>query len=219
MHDMIRPGRRRVAILLAFAAIALTAAPAVGQVVINEILADPASDWDGDGAVDFRGDEWVEILNAGAQPVDLGTYGLRDAAGGGPRIVLDGILGPGEIVLVLGSQAVAWQEANGQSVAGLSLNNGGDEVVLLRLVPGSDPPVTEDVDNVAYPDHAAEDDRACGWDTHRTEWVLYDGLAPYGGDRDPVGTGCPPTPGARNLCNGQVPAESVSFGAAKALYR
>ncbi len=192
---------------------------AAAQLVINEILADPASDWDGDGAVDFRGDEWIEILNAGATSLDLGGYGLRDAAVATPRIVLSGVLAPGETTIVFGSQAVAWQEANGVTAAGLSLNNSGDEVVLLRVVPGTDPPVVEDVDRVDYPDHAADDDRSCGWDTYRTEWVLFDALAPYTGDRIPAGTGCPPTPGASNLCHGEVGTESVSFGAAKALYR
>jgi len=218
MHNMIRPRRRGVAIILCLGVLTL-AVPAAGQLVINEILADPATDWNGDGTVDYRGDEWVEILNAGATAVDLSAYGLRDAAAAGPRLFLDGILGAGEILVVLGSDAVAWQEANGASTTGLSLNNGGDEVFLVRLVPGSDPPQTEVVDSAAYPDHAAQDDRACGWDTYRTEWILYDGLATYGGDRDPVGTGCPPTPGAPNLCHGQVSAVPVSFGAIKAMYR
>jgi hypothetical protein len=219
MQHMIRHRRPAVAILAVLAAAALGTGPAAAQLVVNEILADPATDWDGDGTVDYRGDEWIEILNPGSVPVDLSAYGLRDASAGTPRIVLSGSLGAGEVLVVHGSAAVAWQEATGATVTGLSLNNGGDEVFLERREPGTDPPVWTVVDHAVYPDHAADDDRACGWDTHRTEWILYDGLAPYGGDREPAGTGCPPTPGAPNLCHGQVPDAGVSFGTVKALYR
>ena len=58
---------------------------AVAQVddplVINEVLADPASDWDGDGTVDFKGDEWIEVLNNGTEPINLSDYFLRDDLG------------------------------------------------------------------------------------------------------------------------------------------
>ena len=52
------------------------------QVLINEILADPASDWDGDASVGSRNDEWVEIVNVGGTAVDLSHYRLVDASGG-----------------------------------------------------------------------------------------------------------------------------------------
>ena len=131
-----------------------------GAVIINEILADPASDWDGDGVVDARGDEWVEVLNTGPDAVDLTAYWLRDDAVDGPRLNLFGVLEPGGAAVFYGSQAVAWQQEVGETTAGLSLNNGGDRVVLLRTVPGSDPLVTEDVDAIDYTDHQAEDDRS-----------------------------------------------------------
>jgi hypothetical protein len=130
-----------------------------------------------------------------------------------------GMVAPGGTAVFFGSDAAAWQEATGISGSALSLNNGGDTVVLLRTVAGSEPPAWEPVDTVTYPAHAVVDDRACGWDTHQETWVLYDGLNPYTGSLDPAGTGCPPTPGEPNLCNGQVPARKVSFGAAKARYR
>jgi hypothetical protein len=38
---------------------------------LSEILAGPARDWDGDGVYDSRGDEWVEVVNHGAGPVEL----------------------------------------------------------------------------------------------------------------------------------------------------
>lgn len=195
------------------------AQPVQGQVVINEILADPASDWDGNGVVDTREDEWIEIINRGAGTVDLADYWVRDEAVDTPRMQLGGTLEPGAVAVFFGSDAVAWQEATGLSGSGLSLNNAGDQVVLLRTVPGSEPLATEAVDTVTYPDHTADDDRSCGWDTLGGEWLLFDGLAPYGGELDPVGTGCPPTPGEVNLCHGEVAAETVNFGSAKARYR
>jgi len=50
------------------------ATAASAQIAINEVLGDPARDWDGDGTVDVRGDEWVEIVNLGEQSVDLQDY-------------------------------------------------------------------------------------------------------------------------------------------------
>jgi hypothetical protein len=193
--------------------------PAAGAVVINEILADPASDWDGDGAVDIRGDEWVEVLNTGGEPVDLSAYWLRDDAAGGPRLNLFGMLGPGEAAVFYGSHALAWQEEAGQTAAGLSLNNGGDRVVLLRTVAGTSPLQYEDIDAVDYTDHQAEDDRSCGWNEDRDQWLLFDGLLPYGGSLDPAGTGCLPSPRGPNACGEQVAARDASLGSVKAAFR
>ena len=188
-------------------------------VIINEILADPARDWDGDGTVDSRDDEWVEVLNTGPDTVDLTAYWLRDDAAGGPRLNLFGVLAAGQAAVFYGSQAVAWQQETGQTVAGLSLNNGGDRVVLLRTVAGSDPLMYEDVDAVDYTDHQAEDDRSCGWSEQRDQWLLFDALLPYGGSLEPGGSGCAPTPGAANLCDSSVDVTDSSFGALKAAYR
>lgn len=193
--------------------------PAAAAVIINEILADPASDWDGDGAVDIRGDEWVEVLNTGTEAVDLSAYWLRDDAAGGPRINLFGVLPPGQAAVFFGSHALAWQQEAGQTATGLSLNNGGDRVVLLRTVPGTEPLQYEDVDAVDYGDHQAEDDRSCGWSEDRSGWLLFDGLLPYGGSLDPQGTGCLPTPGLPNACGEQVASRDTSLGSVKAAFR
>jgi len=193
--------------------------PAAAQVVINEILADPARDWDGDGTVDTRSDEWVEVLNQGSAAVDLAEYWLKDDAAAAPRMQLDGLLVPGATAVFFGSDAEAWQDATGLSGSALSLNNGGDTVVLLRTVAGSDPLATEAVDTVTYLSHTADDDRSSGWDTNQGGWVLYDGLNPYSGSLEPGSTGCPPTPGDINLCNGEVADAEVSFSAVKVLYR
>ena len=211
-------GRKLFLLGVAVAALA-AAGPGRAAVVINEILADPARDWDGDGVVDVRGDEWIEVLNTGPGPEDLTAYWVRDDAAGEPRLNLFGVLAPGATAVFYGSQAVAWQAEVGQTAAGLSLNNGGDRIVLLRTVPGTDPLLLEDVDVVDYGDHVAEDDRSCGWSLDRTQWVLFDALLPYGGSLEPAATGCAPTPGAANLCDSSVDAEDSRFGGLKASFR
>ncbi|MFO7609901.1 MAG: lamin tail domain-containing protein [Candidatus Krumholzibacteriia bacterium] len=188
-------------------------------VVINEILADPARDWDGDGVLDSRDDEWVEVLNTGPGPVDLVSYWLRDDAAVGPRLNLFGVLEAGQTAVFFGSQAVAWQQETGATVAGLSLNNSGDRVILLRTVAGSDPLTWEDVDDVDYTSHQVVDDRSCGWSVQRDQWLLFDALNPYAGTLEPAGSGCAPTPGAPNLCDSSVDVQDSSFGELKATYR
>jgi hypothetical protein len=92
---------------------------------LNEILAGPARDWDGDGVYDSKGDEWIEVQNVGAGVVALDEYRLTDADRT-VRFALAGTLAPGETKLITGSAAVAWQRSLGLSTAGLSLNNAGD---------------------------------------------------------------------------------------------
>ena len=60
--------------------------------VLAEILADPASDWNDDGELHFRDDEWVEIRNTGPDIVLLSGYFLRDGLGEDPHLELDGVL-------------------------------------------------------------------------------------------------------------------------------
>ena len=72
----------------------------------------------GDGVFDSRDDEWVEVLNTGPNAVDLVAYWLRDDAAGGPRLNLFGVLAPGATAVFYGSNAVAWQQESGQTVAG-----------------------------------------------------------------------------------------------------
>jgi hypothetical protein len=186
-------------------------------VVINEVLADPATDWDGDGTIDTKGDEWIEVLNVSDAPVDIGDWYLKDLAGDEADLRLAGVLDPGEAAVFYGSQAVTWQASQGLSTAGFGLNNSGDFVQLMRTIPG-----TADLElmySISYEDHEGEDDRSCGWNFDFSDWVLFDGINPYGGALDPVGTGCSPTPGWTDHCTGSVPTEGRTFGAVKALYR
>lgn len=198
-----------------FVALAGFAAGASAQVLINEFVADPARDWDGDGAVSYRDDEWVEIANVGRTAVDLSGYRLADAEGPSAwRYGFAGTLAPGETRVVYGSDARAWEEANGFPVYGLSLNNTGDRVALYRIA-GAD---TALVDEYVYAEIAARDDRSIGRRLDQpATWVTFDGHNPCTASCDPPGTGCLPTPGLRNTCLTAV--ERATWGAIKSIYR
>ena len=190
-------------------------APAMAGLVINELLAAPASDWDGDGSIDYKNDEWVEILNTGSTVADLTGLYLKDSVGDAYHYGFDGVLEPGAVKVVYGSDAVAWQADNGAGSSGLSLNNGGDTLELWRDIP--DPRILAVVDVVPIPAHAGGSDRAMGRLPSSLDWVLFDALNPYGGDLLPVGTGCSPSPGSINACD-VVPSEETSFGRVKAFH-
>ena len=105
------------------------------------------------------------------------------------------------------------------TTSGFSFNNGGDIIQLLRVFQGVEGPEFELMYAVGYDDHEAEDDRSCGWNADASDWILFDAMNPYGGSKEPVGTGCAPSPGDPNVCRDQVPVQPRSLGAVKALYR
>ena len=182
-------------------------------VLLNEFLAGPARDWDQDGVTDARGDEWVEVRNVSEAVVAMDEFRLADADTT-IRYAFAGSLAPGGILLVTGSGAMAWQRSVGRTATGLSLNNAGDTVFLLR-VSGSDTTV---VDSRVYGSIEGASDRSTGRPEGGEDgWVLYDSLNPYTGSGAPSGTGCPPTPGAPNGCTTDV--GFMTWGAIKKLYR
>ena len=212
---------RSVAFLLSLLVVfALSGFPpfshAGAQVLVNEILADPASDWDGDGELGSRTDEWVEVLNAGLASVDLSSYRLGDLSGGYTwRYGFSGVLDPGAVLVVYGTDSQAWQSANGFPVAGLSLNNTGDTVFLYKIEGGD----TLVADSYAYIAHEVLDDRSTGRMAENTsEWRVFDALNPYSGTNPPLGTGCTPSPGEANACEPLVPVGETTWGAIKELY-
>jgi len=186
------------------------------QLLLNEILADPASDWDGDATVGSRADEWVEVINAGTSSIDLSAYRLGDLSGGYSwRYGFGGTLQPGAVVIVYGSTALVWESANGFPAVGLSLNNTGDTVLLYKIE-GTDTLVA---DTYGYLAHESLDDRATGrMRRNVSEWRVFDGLNPYTGTKPPLGTGCSPSPGLVNNCEPRVPVEESTWGAIKELF-
>jgi len=188
----------------------VTAAP---DIRLSEFLAAPARDWDGSGAFSSRDDEWLEIVNGGAAAADLASYFVTDGDSI-PRFGFTGTLAPGAVLLVTGFMAVEWERATAHPVFGLSLGNTGDSVLLWQVV-GSD---TTLVDSYTYRSHESAADRAVGRTPDGSEWKLEDQLNPYAGTTQPVGTGCPPTPGAPNDC-GIVPTRQTTWGRVKSLWR
>jgi hypothetical protein len=207
--------RRTLVLLLACAVAAQVGVPAASAAVrLNELMAGPASDWDQNGAFSSRDDEWIEIVNDGAAPVDLGAYLITDA-GNTPRFRFSGTLDPGAYRLVYGSDAVAWERDNGQPVFGLSLGNTGDSAMLWEITASE----TLLVDEVTYTAHEAAADRAVGrLPDARGTWALFDALNPYVGSTDPQGNGCAPTPGTENVCD-ITPTAQTSWGRLKSIYR
>jgi hypothetical protein len=83
----------RSVVFLSLLGLLLAATPGTGTCgpLLNEIMADPARDWDGDGTYSYRNDEWVEIVNPGPGTLDLAGYFLADEVGG--RLVSLDVLG------------------------------------------------------------------------------------------------------------------------------
>lgn len=185
------------------------------QVYLNEILADPARDWDGNGAQHYRDDEWIEIINLSDSPVDLSCYRIADGEEEPVwRYGFSGVLDAGGARVVYGSESVAWEEAFGFPIYGLSLNNAGDRVSLYCVSESE----TLLVDTFLYGDGVAEDDRSVGRDAQATgTWAVFDAYTPCSGRCDPPGNGCVPTPGAVNACI--TGTRSESWGGIKMRYR
>ena len=204
-----------VAFLLLFLAALTSLVPdGAAQIKLNEILADPNSDWNGDGEVNSKLDEWVEIINDGAAAVDLSAFRISDlSAGTDFRFGLSGMLGPGETRVFYGADVVAWQTANGVSAFGLSLNNSGDTVYLYQVTAVD----TSVVDSYPYAANQVKDDRSVGrYPDGGGTWAIFDGLNPYNGTDYPVASGCLPSPGAVSNC--PTPVKTSSWGQVKSKY-
>ena len=94
---------------------------------INEVSPAPAPmDGDGDGELD-EPDEWIELYNSGSTVANLGGWMLDDGAGGSApyRIPEGTLLQPGGFILFYGQGT------------GIVLDDGGDEVRLLRATDGA----------------------------------------------------------------------------------
>jgi hypothetical protein len=203
-------------LLLAFIsciAAGITPQPGSCGPVLNEIMADPATDWDGSGAYSFRDDEWIEIHNPGSGALSLDGYLIGDE-NRKPLFGFSGVLDAGRQRVVYGGEAVAYQQTHGLGVYGLRLGNDGDTMTLLQVV-GVD---TLLVDSSTYNTYEAEDDRSTG---RRPDgdavWEIFDQLNPYTGTTPPLGNGRAPTPGLPNSGE-QVDVVDTTWGKVRSLY-
>ncbi len=107
------------------------------DLVINEILADPGAvngDANGDGAISTSNDEFVEIVNNGAEAVDLSGWTLSDAVSIRHTFPSGSEVAAGCAIVVFGggtpTGAFGGATAQTASTGQLGLNNGGDDVIL-----------------------------------------------------------------------------------------
>jgi predicted extracellular nuclease len=105
--------------------------------VINEILADPDSllgDANGDGVVNTSDDEFVEIVNAGAADVNLGSWTLSDGVSVRHTFPANTLLHPSCAIVIFagGTPTGAFGGSLVQTTTSgaLGLNNTGDTVTL-----------------------------------------------------------------------------------------
>lgn len=118
---------------VSFGEVFLPSEQVVSPVALNEFLPSPASDWDGDG-VASTDDEWIELFNRNAQPLDLSGWFLDDEAEAaaldqaglsGPQGTVSYLLPPGTVIPGRGFLVIY------RRVSGIALNNDGDSVRLL----------------------------------------------------------------------------------------
>lgn len=109
-------------------------APAAGELVLNEVLFDPPSDYDanGDGTASTTQDEFIELINASGGALNLQGLQIGDAQSATRYTVGAVCLQPGEALVVFGKGAKV-ATAGGLIVVddathALNLNNDGDTV-------------------------------------------------------------------------------------------
>jgi Lamin Tail Domain/IPT/TIG domain len=110
--------------------------------VINEYLADPpegpAGDANGDGLRDSTQDEFVEIVNVTSEPLPVGGFTISDAAQVRFTFPQGTMLPTGEATVIFGGGIPVGPFGNASANhlvfaiggAGLSLNNGGDSIIV-----------------------------------------------------------------------------------------
>ncbi len=189
------------------------------DLIINEIMGDPNQDWDGDGEFSFRNDEWIEVKNEGMFTEDLSNYWLRDISGDDLHLQLFGNLDPGQVAVFYGSDAVVWQQEQGQGILGFSINNSGDTMELVTTFSEEKGGDLLIVHSATILDHEAENDRSSGWDPEIVQWIMNDALNPYNGGFLPQGNDCLPTPGQPNICQPLVPVQQTTWDSLKSRYR
>lgn len=111
--------------------------PAVGRLLINEVLADPPAGYDAnrDGVAGVVDDEFIELVNVGAGALALGGATIADATGVRGTFAAGTVIPAGGALVVFGGGAPALPGVATAVVGTLSLNNGGD-VVTVRAASG-----------------------------------------------------------------------------------
>ena len=102
-----------------------------GALLINEVLADPGTaDFNGDGVASTTEDEFVELVNAGAEPLDLSGATISDGFGVRGTLPDGTVLEPGQVLVVFGGGEPTGFEGVTTAVFTLGLNNEGDTITV-----------------------------------------------------------------------------------------
>jgi len=124
------------------AGFSIVAAAVAGEVIVNEALLNPGGlDANRDGGQSNLDDEFVELVNVRATPVDLSGHTLRDATAirhtfANPTTLPAGgslvVFGAGNFAAAVPAFTVLHESGHalGASSGALSLNNGGDTITL-----------------------------------------------------------------------------------------
>lgn len=118
---------RRVALFLF--AVGLTASSLAGSVVLNEFVASNGSvNADEDGSFE----DWIELYNAGPEPVNLNGWGLSDSPSSPFRWTFpERVLGPGQFLLVWASSKDR-RPTSGPLHTNFNISAGGERLLLTR---------------------------------------------------------------------------------------
>lgn len=102
------------------------------RLMINEILADPPAGYDAnrDGAASTVADEFIELVNAGTAPLDLGGATLSDGFSVRGTFPAGTVLAPGKALVVFGGGRPNLPGVATLVFSPLQLNNGGDTVTI-----------------------------------------------------------------------------------------
>lgn len=109
------------------------------SVVLNEVLARPGSDWNGDGKINAY-DEFIEIINRGSSSIDLLNWQLDDIAGEGadPYSLPSVTLQAGERIAIYGYTSRIPLSDGGATVRLLKSNGQVADVVTYTVIKEAD---------------------------------------------------------------------------------
>jgi len=90
------------------------------NVLINEMLANPAKDWNGNGAVSGMDDEFIELYNSANQSANISGYVLKDTvyrSTPGEYVLPEGsVICPGGFLNIFVSQSGVFQGNDGDAI-------------------------------------------------------------------------------------------------------
>lgn len=103
------------------------------DIVINEILYDPAGDANGDGTISTSDDEFVELVNNSSSDLDISNWTLSDGAGVKYTFPAGTVIPANSAFVVFADPAEGTNFGGAYlfSAGSLGLNNGGDDVILM----------------------------------------------------------------------------------------